>query len=171
MNNDDMPEAFILRYIFPENNAPATNRWAVGKSKDNLINRCIFNGTGIAVWQDIFGAWLPFSPAHKKKLKHWKEILMAHLDTYFGKKPIPLVPTLQKNLYANRFVSDDGMEIIYSVYNAGCESISGALVECDPGYVLQGELWSGKVLEKKEGVIVGETAPGEVSIVCLKKEM
>lgn len=171
MNNDDMPEAFILRYMFPENNAPATNRWAVGKSKDNLINRCIFNGTGIAVWQDIFGAWLPFSPAHKKKLKHWKEILMAHLDTYFGKKPIPLVPTLQKDLYANRFISDDGMEIIYSVYNAGCENISGALVECDPGYVLQGELWSGKILEKKEGMIVGEATPGEVSIVCLKKEM
>ena len=169
MNNDDMPEAFILRYMFPENNAPATNRWAVGRSKDNLISRCIFNGTGIAVWQGIFGAWLPFSPAHKKKLKHWKEILLAHIDTYFGKKPIPLVPVMQENLYANRFISDDGAEIIYSVYNAGDESISGELVEADQGYVLRGELWSGKEMENKDGVIVGEILPGEVGIICLEK--
>ena len=76
---------------------------------------------------------------------------------------------MQENLYANRFISDDGAEIIYSVYNAGDESISGELVEADQGYVLRGELWSGKEMENKDGVIVGEILPGEVGIICLEK--
>lgn len=170
MNCDDMPETFILRYMFPENNAPASNRWAVGKSKDNLIDRCIFNGTGIAVWQDIFGAWLPFGPEHKKKLKHWKEVLTTHLDTYFCSRPIPLYPTLKKHLYANYFPSDDGQEIIYSIYNGSDEQIDGGLLEVsDETFSLAGELWSGKELRINQNVIEGCINPGEIVIACFNK--
>lgn len=169
MNCDDMPETFILRYMFPENNAPATNRWAVGQSKDNLIHRCIFNGTGIAVWQDIFGAWLPFGPEHKKKLKHWKEILTAHMDTYFCSRPIPLYPTLQEYLYANYFPSDNHEEIIYSIYNGSDHPVVGELLEVDANYELVGDLWANRVLTVNKNILVGQLEPGEVMIACMKR--
>ncbi len=56
-----MPGTFILRYLLPENNAPMIFRRKIIGVKDLMIKRAIFNGTGIVIWQDIFGAWLPYS--------------------------------------------------------------------------------------------------------------
>lgn len=153
-----MPHSYILRYLFPENNAPITSRWKVGESKDMLINRALFNGTGFAVWQDIFGAWLPFDDKQKAVLAKWKAQLLSHFDTYFGKDPIPMYPTLQKGLYANRFRADDGKETIYAVYNATNEPITGPILrvknttECT-------ELWNDLKMEVKDGVVYGTIPP------------
>ena len=163
-----MPHCYLLRYLFPENNAPITSRWKIGESKDMLIDRAIFNGTGFAIWQDIFGAWLPFSADQRGKLKRWKSILLEHFDTYFCSRPIPLYPVQQHGLYANRFCADDGSEAIYSLYNASELPIDGTLLVVEDSFRSMRELWANSPLSDNNGVIQGRIDPGQVMIICRK---
>lgn len=162
-----MPQANILRYVFPENNAPITSRWQTGEGKDRFLKRAIFNGTGIAVWQDIFGSWMPFSAEQKKLMKKWKGILLGHFDTFFGKDAIPLYPVMKDGLYANRFINDDRNEMIYTLYNATHETICDALLEADIDGVAT-ELLTSKPVQLAEGILQASIDPEEVLVICVR---
>lgn len=142
-----MPEGHVLRYLFPEHTAPMTSRWRVAEKKDTLIKRAVFNGTGFAIWQDVFGAWLPFDEKQRADLRRWKQLLLENYDTYFGKDCMPLYPTLREELYVNAFYHDNGREVIYSLYNASGQEVRGALfvadiAESDKGGASLEELWT-----------------------------
>jgi len=163
-----MPSSNILRFLFPENNAPITSRWQVGVGKDQLISRAIFNGTGIAIWQDIFGSWLPFSANQQETIKKWKKILLDHFDTYFGLKAIPCYPALQDGLYINKFSADDRSETIYSIYNENDRPTEGALFEiCSEGGNLK-ELWRNAKLSIEGSIVHGEIKSRENLIVSVR---
>ena len=51
----------MFRFVFPEHPLNMVSRWSVGSDKDSIIKRAAFNGMGLVIWQDVFGAWLPFS--------------------------------------------------------------------------------------------------------------
>ncbi len=165
----NMPETFVIRYLFPENNAPVTSRWKVGESKDMLIDRAIFNGTGIAVWQDIFGAWLPFSAEQKSKLKKWKAILLDNFDVFFGSNPIPLYPSLSNNIFINKFISNDKKEEIYCVYNENTLTHQGELFRFDRPFKGCDELWSGQTIKCNEGVIFGTLKGRGIMIIKITR--
>lgn len=171
-----MPEGHILRYLFPEHTAPITSRWRVAEKKDLLIKRAIFNGTGIAIWQDVFGAWLPFDERQKADLKKWKKILCSNYDTYFGKDCMPLYPVLQDAVYVNAFYRDDGTEEIYSVYNASNRAVEGLLFEIESeaqaGAVTAfSELWTGENdrFSCDHARISGTLKPEELYILKIKR--
>lgn len=171
-----MPEGHVLRYLFPEHAAPMTSRWRVAEKKDMLIRRAVFNGTGFAVWQDVFGAWLPFDKEQKAVLKKWKRILLANYDTYFGKDSMPLYPVLQEALYVNAFYNDSGEEEIYSVYNASESDVEGPLFRIYPApaddTVLQiEELWEGNggFSIQQEKIVSGTIEPEKIYILKIKR--
>lgn len=171
-----MPEGHILRYLFPEHAAPMTSRWRVAEKKDVLIKRAIFNGTGFAVWQDVFGAWLPFDEKQKAELKKWKQILLSNFDTYFGKECMPLYPVLQDELYINAFYNDNGEEEIYSIYNASEHTVDGELFAIDGSTTDDAirieELWKeaeGNFTRNHE-IISGSIEPGKIYILLLRRK-
>ena len=166
---DAMPGSNILRYIFPENNAPITSRWRVGAGKDIFIKRAIFNGTGVAIWQDIFGAWLPFDTKQKADLRKWKEILLANFDTFFGSYPIPSYPALQEGLYINKFPADNGKHEIYTIYNAKEIPVEGNLFEINSTSSNLKELWRDAKLSLKASIVHGKINPEEVLIAAVEK--
>lgn len=161
-----MPNSYILRYLFPENNAPITSRWKIGAEKDTLINRAVFNATGFAVWQDIFGAWLPFSKEQKATLKEWKTLLLEHFNTFFGMDAIPMYPVLQNGLYSNRFVADNGEETIYTIYNASTKPIEGELLMVDELGAAT-EIWKRREVRNDSGKLTGTINAGEVLVVSV----
>lgn len=171
-----MPEGHVFRYLFPEHAAPMTSRWRIGEKKDQLIKRAVFNGTGFAVWQDVFGAWLPFDERQRADLKRWKKILLDHFDTYFGKDNMPLYPVLQESIYVNAFYRDDGKEEIYSVYNASAKTVTGDLFsvkeEARGGTICcVEELWSQERegFTVKNGTISGTIMPEEIYILKISR--
>ncbi|MBP1966796.1 hypothetical protein [Paenibacillus aceris] len=129
-NKESMPETDIFRYVMTEHFSPIISRWHVGIRKDLLIKRAIFNGTGILIWQDVFGSWLPYNKLQQEAIKKWKHIWREHKANYQGSSPIPLYPMLQSGLYCNAFPSDDGKSVIYSVFNDTSEEIHGDLLKC-----------------------------------------
>lgn len=114
---DPMPEIDILRFMHPQHIAPTIGRWLRLDDKWKLIKRAEFGGAQIVIWQDIFGRWMPYNDAQKARIARWKQVYLAHLDTYLGKDPIPLYPTCSAGVYCNVFTDDSGENQIYAFYN------------------------------------------------------
>ena len=96
-------EANMFRFVFPEHPLNLVSRWSVGSDKDSIIKRAAFNGTGLVIWQDVFGCWLPFSKKQKKVINQLKNILIKFHDIIFGSNSTPLIDTLSAGLICNQF--------------------------------------------------------------------
>ena len=118
-------EANMFRFVFPEHPLNLVSRWSVGSDKDSIIKRAAFNGTGLVIWQDVFGCWLPFSKKQKQLIKQLKKILVKFHDIFFGNNSIPLIETLSKGIICNQFANDN--QRIYSIYNFTSKKIKGPL--------------------------------------------
>ena len=118
-------ETNMFRFVFPEHPLNLVSRWSVGSDKDSIIKRAAFNGTGLVIWQDVFGCWLPFSKKQKQLIKQLKKILVKFHDIFFGNNSIPLIETLSKGIICNQFANDN--QRIYSIYNFTSKKIKGPL--------------------------------------------
>ncbi|WNR45416.1 hypothetical protein [Paenibacillus roseipurpureus] len=171
-NRESMPEVDAFRYVMTEHFSPIISRWHVGVRKDLLIKRAVFNGTGILIWQDVFGSWLPYNAAQKAQIKKWKQLWTVHKANYQGSKPLPLYPTLQAGLHCNMFPSDDGASVIYTLYNDTDEAIAGELVvHSYPDLQEISELWQEQPvqLDKETGRVSGEVKPKELVVIRVGK--
>jgi len=121
-------EANMFRFVFPEHPLNLVSRWSVGSDKDSIIKRAAFNGTGLVIWQDVFGCWLPFNKKQKQLIKQLKKILVKFHDLFFGNNSIPLIETLSKGIICNEFSDNSLNEKIYSIYNFSSKKITGQLI-------------------------------------------
>ena len=102
------------------------SRWSVGSDKDYIIKRAAFNGMGLVIWQDIFGAWLPFSKKQKQLIKKLKNILNKYHNIIFGSNSVPLIETLSNGLICNQFCNDNNQKI-FAIYNFTNKNIKGPI--------------------------------------------
>lgn len=124
---DPMPEVDVFRFMHPQHAAPVIGRWLRMQDKDTLIKRAEFGGASIVIWQDIFGRWMPYSPAQKQRIARWKHTFQTYLEIYMGRDPIPLYPTGVPQVYCNVFQDDGRQAQIYAFYNDsdGVQKVNG----------------------------------------------
>ncbi len=166
-------EANIFRFVFPEHPLNLVSRWSVGSDKDSIIKRAAFNGTGLVIWQDVFGSWLPFNKKQKKLIKQFKNLLIKFHDIFFGSNSIPLINTLSKGLICNQF-ADNNNQRIYAIYNFSKKNIKGPLFsfEYDLDFKVQqiyGKKTSLKIIKtKKIKSVYGMVDKDEVILIYVK---
>ena len=124
-------ETNMFRFVFPEHPLNMVSRWSVGSDKDSIIKRAAFNGMGLVIWQDVFGAWLPFSKKQKQLIKKLKNILNKYHNIIFGSNSVPLIETLSNGLICNQFCNDNNQKI-YAIYNFTNKNIKGPLFASNP---------------------------------------
>jgi hypothetical protein len=88
------------------------------------VHRCIFHAIGIWM-KGRAGSW--YTSATRKLARQAYRIFSDHKDVFRSRQCDPMIPTLQPDLYANRFAK--GGRIIVTVYNAGYATITGDLVQ------------------------------------------
>jgi hypothetical protein len=124
-------EANMFRFVFPEHPLNMVSRWSVGSDKDSIIKRAAFNGMGLVIWQDVFGAWLPFSNKQKQQIKKLKNVFNKYHKIVFGSNSVPLIETLSNGLICNQFCNDNNQKIL-AIYNFTNKSTKGPLVALEP---------------------------------------
>jgi len=120
-------EVDLARFLFPEHPSFMVNRHAVGFHREAVIARALFNGTGLVVWQDVFGEILPYTDAQAASVRATVTILRRYAALFRGADALPLVPTARPDVYANAFVAGDGRAAL-TVYNGSDAAIDGDLV-------------------------------------------
>ena len=165
-------EANMFRFVFPEHPLNLVSRWSVGSDKDSIIKRAAFNGTGLVIWQDVFGCWLPFSKKQKQLIKQLKKILVKFHDLFFGNNSIPLIDTLSNGIICNQFANNN--QRIYSIYNFTSKKINGLLFNIDSNVDIKvqqiyGKLSSIKIQKtKKTKSVCGTIESNEVILIHVK---
>ena len=119
-------ETNMFRFVFPEHPLNMVSRWSVGSDKDSIIKRAAFNGTGLVIWQDVFGAWLPFNKKQKQLIKKLKNLLTKFHDIIYGSNSVPLIDTLSNGLICNQFCNDNNQKI-FAIYNFTNKNIKGPI--------------------------------------------
>lgn len=115
-----MPNVDLFRFIFPEHNVHNINRGA--RKRDELIYNALFNGTGLIVWEDIFGEINKFSWNERILIQRYSRIIHENRDAYLTENPIPLVADLRDDLYVNAFPTAE--KCVYPAYQLGRENVS-----------------------------------------------
>ncbi len=64
------------------------------------------NGSGMMVWENVFGAWVPWSPRDRSILRAMLPIQRRYSALFAGENWTPLVPTNQSGLYASLWEGD-----------------------------------------------------------------
>ena len=115
-----MPNVDLFRFIFPEHNVHNINRGA--RKRDELIYNALFNGTGLIIWEDIFGEINRFTWNERILIHRYSRIVHENRDAYLTENPIPLVPDLRDDLFINAFPTAE--KCVYPVYQLGRENVS-----------------------------------------------
>lgn len=114
---EPMPEVDVLRFLLPQHLAPQISRWSRFEDKTLLIQRAVFGGAPLVIWQDVFGRWMPYSREQKAMIKTWKHIYLEYRDIYQGPRPIPLYTTWDRGIFCNVFSDAEERRVIYSFFN------------------------------------------------------
>jgi formylglycine-generating enzyme required for sulfatase activity len=91
------------------------------------------NGSGMMVWENVFGSWMGWSPRDRSLLRSMLPIQRRYAELFAGEDWTPLVPTQQKGLYASQWVGR-GLRL-WTLVNRSEREITGALlsVPSQPG--------------------------------------
>jgi len=160
-----MPESNLIRFLFPLHTRHAISRWHMGAQKDIAIQRAVFNGEGMVIWQDIFGAWLPYSPAQKQEIARWKQLRKEFLPLLETMDCVPLLTTLAPDVHANGFFCGD--KAIITLWLDGDEPWEGELISRLP-YASACDRWGGQPMKMENGVLYGRLEPGKAAFVVLE---
>ncbi len=163
-------EVDLMRFLFPEHPSFMINRHAIGAHRERVIGRALFNGTGLVVWQDVFGEVLPFTDRQAALTRDTARLLRAYAHCFRGADALPLVPTAEPAILANAFTALDGSAVV-TAHNAGESSIHGELVTWRPESPSR-HTWrqvrlGGSTPSRKDPAserIYGDLAPGELAL-------
>ena len=118
--SNKMPNVDLFRFVFPEHNVHNINRGA--RKRDELIYNALFNGTGLIIWEDIFGEINRFTWNERILINRYSRIVHENRDAYLSENPVPLVPNLRNDLFINAFPAAE--KCVYPVYQLGREKVS-----------------------------------------------
>ena len=131
-----------------------------------MLKKAVMNGSGLVIWQDVFGAWLPYTDEQKAAVKRWKRIWLENKAYFLSQTALTLWPALQPDLIVNAFMTDDKTSAVFTVYNFSGGEISGAWFRHGFGRAVSAEeLWSGAAVYAENGAVCGRLAAGEAAVV------
>lgn len=137
--------------------------------RDDLedLGRILFNGE--AIWlEGTPQAW--FDQRSLEFIQRMHTIMRAEADCFTSPGPEPLVPTLWRDLHANRFPRADGKRCIWTLYWRGPRTLEADLLAVPhvPGARYR-ELWANRPLSvRRDGsrdIIRGAIHPHEVLVL------
>jgi hypothetical protein len=116
------------------------------------VKNVFFNGEGIWLEGPLNDRWFPDSVRQVIAKTH--RILRQYSEAFRCENSIPLVPTLEKGIFANEFPGDQ--KVVWTLYNGGNSAADGELLKVHHHSGAQYlDVWSGKPLSPR---IVGEDA-------------
>ena len=146
----ELPEPGLLRlkWIEPRHMQHQINRWS--PSHQGELEAAFFNGSGMLVWENVFGTWNPWTAPDRATLRRMAPILRLFARNFASDAWEPVTPTLVPGVYANAWPGK-GATVWTIVNRTGYEVIGRVLrVPADTGTHVF-DLWDGTELRRHPG--------------------
>ena len=128
------PGVLRNKWIEPRHMQHGINRWSRDKSKDLQV--AWMNGSGIMIWENIFGQWVGWNPRDKHIMKTISLLQRRFSDLFSSENWIPLVDTEPfPNVYASLWYNDNSK--LWTLVNRSWVDLYGDLlhIEFDTDYL------------------------------------
>jgi len=96
------PSIYRSRWLVPRHRPFAIARWDASRRRDVVY--AFFNGAGLVLWENVFGAYNPYSRDDRRLVAETGAVLERYGDVMTRGEWLPLIPTGTAGLDANRFV-------------------------------------------------------------------
>jgi hypothetical protein len=100
-------------------------RWSHDHSGE--LQSAWMNGSGMMVWENVFGSWVGWSRRDRSILRALLPIQRRYGRLFSGERWKPLVPTLAKDVYASLWEGEDGVRL-WTLVNRSELAVEGPLL-------------------------------------------
>lgn len=144
----DPPGLLRLKWIEPRHIQYQIKRWS--RSHAEEIESAFFNGSGMLIWENIFGSYNPWPARDRQTFKRVVGILRCFAENFKSTRWDPFYPTLREKLFANRWPGEKA--VVFTILNYGRPITEGALLDIPSrGGKLYFDLWNGRALRVRAG--------------------
>lgn len=109
------PSIYVNRWLAPRHRQFAIARWDRSRKRDIVYG--FFNGSGLVVWENVFGSYNPYSREDRRLLAETGAIVDHAGDLFATGEWLPLIPTGVSGLDANRFTDASSGRAIVTLRN------------------------------------------------------
>ena len=101
VGDDETPSIYRNRWLVPRHRQFGIARWDTSRWRDIVYS--FFNGSGLVLWDNVFGAYNPYSREDRRLIAETAAVFDRYEDLFAHGTWLPLVPTGVSGLDANRF--------------------------------------------------------------------
>ncbi|HWD40163.1 MAG TPA: SUMF1/EgtB/PvdO family nonheme iron enzyme, partial [Fimbriimonas sp.] len=145
---DARPGILRLKWLEPRHMQHQIRRW--DRSHMAEIETAIFNGSGMLIWENVFGSYNPWDGEDRLTWRRAVPVLRAFAGQLSSQEWEPFVPTLHPGVFANRWPGNHAD--LYTIWNKSGGPLHQELLKLPPGAKIF-DLWSGKRLDKADPLI------------------
>jgi len=130
-----------LRWIEQRHMQHQIRRW--DKSHHDEIAAAWINGSGMLVWENVFGSMNPWSARDRADWRRMAPVLRCFSEWLSGGEWLPYVPALREGVYASCWRTEAGR--LWTLVNSGRE-LRGPVLEVPADGERFFDLWTGREL-------------------------
>lgn len=142
---NEFPEIGVLqlKWLEPRHMQHQIRRWE--KSHQGELAAAWLNGSGIMVWENIFGMWNPWNAEDRATLRRMAPVLRRFAPLLAEGKWFPYYPTMVSKLYASCWQTP-GVRL-WTLVNKDLKNPVGPVLEIDDQGEQLFDLWRGQRLK------------------------
>jgi len=157
------PSIYRHRWLVPRHRQFAIARWDRSRRRDIVYS--FFNGSGLVLWDNVFGSYNPYSREDRRLIAETAAVFDRYGELFAHGEWLPLVPTGVAGLDANRFVEPSTGRAILTLRNRTRAPLAYTVpVEPQPAGLAYFAFW-GDAGELAAGQAVSVEAEGVQAIV------
>ena len=100
------PSIYRHRWIVPKHRQLSIRRWDTSRTEDIVYS--FFNGSGLILWDNVFGTYNPYCREDRRLIAETAAILDRYQDLFVHGEWLPLIPTGVSGLDGNRWQETSG---------------------------------------------------------------
>lgn len=126
-NDKFVPGVLRNKWFEPRHIQHQIARWNQDHSTE--LHMAWMNGSGMMVWENVFGQWMNWTKQDQLTLKRMLPIQRKYWKVFCGNHWTPLVPTVQYGVFASLW-EDDGLRL-WTLINRNQHAVTGDLLESE----------------------------------------
>jgi formylglycine-generating enzyme required for sulfatase activity len=146
-NDSEVPGVLRHKWLERRHLQHQIRRWKYDHTSE--LHTAWMNGSGILVWENVFGAWVAWNARDRSLLRAMLPIQRRYAALFSGEGWTPLVPVEKSDVYASLWT--DGDLRLWTLVNRADKAVEGPLLNIDarPGQRYF-DLIAGRELEPAE---------------------
>ena len=122
--DSETPGVLRHKWLEPRHMQHQIERWFYDHTGE--LHAAWMNGSGIMVWENVFGSWIPWSQRDRSILRAMLPIQRRYAAIFASEGWTPLVPTQTPGVYASLW-EGNGLRV-WTVVNRNPKAVDGALL-------------------------------------------